>query len=422
MITASVPTADCRVLPSEGKSKTPRILYLTPYWPHRATSASEVRALNVARALRECGEVQIIVVGGEGGGEGWITSPHKEFEVACSLPVSSQPVRNLYQKLNSMFNPRSNYPDSYGVDHKALCQVRALAEQFDLVWFCKLRTANNFPTWFWPRSVVDIDDLPSVYERSIFQTETGLKKRLASANRLIGWVRRERLLNERFSVLAVCSEADKGYLKKLRLKTPLHVIPNGYSRPSGMPVRSPATPPRIGFIAIFDYEPNLDGITWFVRECWPRVRREVPGVRLRLVGRCSDGPLRPQGADIDGLGFVADAAAEMATWSAMVVPIRRGAGTRGKIAHSLSLKCPVVSTTLGAHGYGFVDGREAYLADSPEEFGNACIRAIQRPAEAAAMADRAWQLFLENWTWEAIRPRIWAAVEDCLRLSSRRRK
>jgi hypothetical protein len=38
----------------------------------------------------------------------------------------------------------------------------------------------------------------------------------------------------------------------------------------------------------------------------------------------------------------------------------------------------------------------------------------------AEMADRAWQLFLENWTWEAVRPRIWGAVEDCLRLSASR--
>jgi glycosyltransferase involved in cell wall biosynthesis len=106
----------------------------------------------------------------------------------------------------------------------------------------------------------------------------------------------------------------------------------------------------------------------------------------------------------------------------MVVPIRLGAGTRGKIAHALSLKCPVVSTRLGAHGYQFTNGREAYLADSAKEFADACVQAIRQPAEAAAMAERAWQLFLDQWTWEAIKPSIWAAVDDCLRQSTVRRE
>ena len=395
-----------------------RILYLTPYWPHRATSASEVRALHVARALRERGDVEIVVVGGEGAEDEWMAWPEKEFSVACSFPVATKASCGLYQKLAETFDPRRHYPDSYGAEQKAMRQVQMIAQEFDVIWFCKLRTADNFPTWAWPRSVVDIDDLPSIYERSVLRTEAGVRKRISSARRLVSVMRREKLLSERFNVLVVCSEADKHYLQKWKIRTPLHVVPNGYSSPPDSPVRRLAEPPRIGFIGIFDYGPNLDGITWFAKECWSRIKHEIPGVRLRLLGRSSDGPAKPAGDDIDGLGWVADADAEIATWSAMIVPIRFGAGTRGKIAHGLSLKCPIVSTTLGAYGYQFTDGREAYLADSAQDFGNACVRAIRQPAEAAAIADRAWQLFLEKWTWEAVRPRIWDAVEDCLRLNS----
>lgn len=403
-----------------GKLKTPRILYLTPYWPHRATSASEVRALNVARALREHGHLEIAVVGGEGAEDEWKASTAKEFEIGTSVPLSSLPTRGLRQKFNAILDPRSNYPDGYGVDQKALRQIQKTAESFDLIWFCKLRTADNFPTWAWPRSVVDIDDLPSLYQRSVLKTENRLMNRLSSAKRLLGLVRRERLLGERFTVLTVCSEADKSYLGRFKFRTPLHVIPNGYGRPSAAPIRRLATPPRIGFIGILDYEPNIDGARWFAAECWPRLKREIPNARLRLIGRCSDGPAKPPGDDIDGLGWIADAESEIATWSAMIVPIRRGAGTRGKIAHGLSAKCPIVSTTLGAYGYQFTDRQEAYLADSAEGFTDACIRAIRKPAEAAAMADRAWSRFLENWTWESIRPRIWSAMDDCLHLAARR--
>jgi glycosyltransferase involved in cell wall biosynthesis len=171
-----------------------------------------------------------------------------------------------------------------------------------------------------------------------------------------------------------------------------------------------------------EYGPNIEGISWFANKCWPQIKRQVPDARLRLVGRYSDGPLKPSGADIDGLGWVADSASEIATWSAMVVPIHRGAGTRLKIAQSLSLKCPVVSTPLGAYGYEIRDRYEAYLAESAEDFAKACVQAIREPAEAAKLAERAWQKFLQYWTWEAIRPRVWAAVDDCLQRSAGIRK
>src|SRR5262249_14779316 len=221
------------------------------------------------------------------------------------------------------------------------------------------------------------------------------------------WRRRERLLAERFNVLTVCSEDDRVYLKKLGVNGRVHVVPNGFEKPGVEPVRRPVTPPRIGFIGGFDHLPNRDGITWFLKSCWPQVKREVPQARLRLVGRDSDRLPDVSGPDVDRIGWLENPSDEIKTWVAMVVPIRLGAGTRVKIAHAFSQKCPIVSTPLGAVGYGVVDRREMYLADSAEEFCRACIEVICEPEEADRMAQRAWVQFLDKWTWDAICPRVW---------------
>jgi glycosyltransferase involved in cell wall biosynthesis len=167
---------------------------------------------------------------------------------------------------------------------------------------------------------------------------------------------------------------------------------------------------------LFSYKPNLDGIHWFLRECWPGIKREIPGARLRLVGKDSDGLLQPTAAGVDCLGWIADPSEEIATWSAMIIPVRFGAGTRVKVAEAFGRKCPLISTRLGAFGYDVADGRELLLADSPEAFSAACVQLIRDPSAATAMAARAWRLFLDKWTWDAIRPRVWAAAEHCLRL------
>ena len=228
--------------------------------------------------------------------------------------------------------------------------------------------------------------------------------------------RREHFWKERFTVLSVCSEADRQYLGG---GEHVHVIPNGFERPAQEPVRQPTDPPRIGFIGLYSYLPNLEGMKWFVRSCWPLIKQQVPDARLRLVGKDTDGPLKPNAPDVDALGYVADAASEMATWSAMIVPVRQGAGTRVKIADAFSRKCPVVSTKLGAYGYDVQSGRELLLADKPDDFAQACVSLIRDRVAASAMADRAYAAFLQNWTWDAIAPRVWAAAEDALALAAR---
>jgi polysaccharide biosynthesis protein PslH len=396
-------------------TRTPRILYLSRYWPDQPSSAGEVRALHVGRALQQFGRVEVVVIDGDGQTEEWAKREERESDVAYRLRVQPRPNGSLIQKVNWALNPRVKSPHGIAVDQQSLERVLDTARQFDLIWFSELRTANMFPCWAWPRSVVDVNDVPSMFERSVLRTERAPGQRLSTLLRLWSWKRRDALLGERFTVVAVCSENDKQYLQALGVNRPIHVVPNGFERPAVAPIRRLAKPPRIGFIGVLDYGPNLAGIEWFARHCWPRIKMDVPDARLRLVGRFSDGPLKPVGVDIEALGWMADPTEEIATWSAMIVPVHVGAGTRGKIAHAFSQRCPVVSTSLGAYGYGARDGHEMFLADSAESFAEACVRTIRQPVAAAAMAERAWQQFLDKWTWDAIGPHVSAAADECLR-------
>jgi glycosyltransferase involved in cell wall biosynthesis len=136
-----------------------------------------------------------------------------------------------------------------------------------------------------------------------------------------------------------------------------------------------------------------------------------------LAGKGTTGPDVPNDSGVDALGWIDDPAAEIATWSAMVIPIQFGGGTRIKIADAFSRKCPVVSTTLGAFGYCLEDGRQLRIADTPGAFSEACIRLVRNREEGVQLAEHAWQEFLQKWTWECIAPSVWTAAEDCLRRS-----
>jgi len=139
-----------------------------------------------------------------------------------------------------------------------------------------------------------------------------------------------------------------------------------------------------------------------------------------LIGRGTDGSDRPNAPDIDGLGWVDEPAEEIATWSAMIVPIRLGGGTRIKLAEAFSRKVPTVATTLGAFGYEVQNGNQLMIADRADDFSSACISLLQDPKVGEELANRAWNDYLSKWTWNAILPKVKSAVDACLAQSEGR--
>ncbi len=399
------------------KNHKPRILYVTPVWPGRRATGVHVRALNVLRALQQIGTVEAVLLDEEGANDADLSESEREIKLRHTIPVTLQGNSGFMERLRWTLDPKADYPCGCRAGQEAMNRILATPDGFDLIWFFKPRCPDMFPNAVWPRSVLDIDDLESRYENSRLGVGGGVLKDLLTIRRQLVWKRREKLFGDRFTVLTVCSEDDREYLTRRGLRTPIHVVPNGFERPSVEPVRKVTLPPRIGFLGPLDYFPNRDGIQWFVKKCWPRIKAQVPDARLRLAGPGSDGPLRPLGTDIDGLGWLSNPSDEIKTWSLMIIPIRVGGGTRVKIAYGFSQKCPMVSTSLGAYGYRAKSGFEMYLADSPEAFADACIRGIREPERAVQMAERAWRQYLEKWTWDAIHPSVWAAAEDCLRRS-----
>ena len=240
--------------------------------------------------------------------------------------------------------------------------------------------------------------------------------RLLAHTNIFAWKRREKLLGKRFTVLCVCSEEDRRYLTRIGVRSPF-TLSRMHSRDR--------PPSRFGILQ------RLPGLGLLASSITSRIVTEFSGLwisagpELNLPCRMLDcgslekaatGCLHLAGPDVDALGWLTDPSDEIRTWSAMAVPIRIGAGTRVKIAQAFSLKCPVVSTTLGAHGYAAVNECDMFLADTAASFSDACVRAMREPALAAEIAERAWRRYLDHWTWEAVRPRVWAAAEDCLRL------
>ncbi len=372
----------------------------------------------MARLLKRCSRLSLVVVPLEGRiEEPAVSKTEAEFGLEALMNFEPWPVRGFEARLRHEFDPWFLNTDGKRLSPQDSRRLKALAESHDVVWFRGTAIPNGSGISHWPRSVLDIDDIPSQYHWSEARSAHSLKKKALALRRCWFSKRRERTLLGRFGVLGVCSKADRQYMGD---DDRIHIIPNGFNLPEVQTTRMLSQPPRIGFIGTLRHPPNRDGLEWFIRKVWPRLKAEVPAVRLRLIGAETDTGISASGADIDGLGWVEDPATEIASWCLMVVPVQAGGGTRIKVAEGFARKCPVVSTPLGAFGYEVQTEAEILFAETPNQFTQACTRLVREPRLGSEIAERAFEKYRRCWTWDAIEPCVAGAIEKVMRDCPRR--
>jgi GT2 family glycosyltransferase len=155
------------------------------------------------------------------------------------------------------------------------------------------------------------------------------------------------------------------------------------------------------FLGGFRHLPNVDAVTWFVREVLPAVRSRLPDVRLRIVGQEPPPEIRALAApEVEILGHVPLLEPLLSGARLSVAPIRWGAGVAGKVHLSLAWGLPCVGTSLAARGLGVTAGREMLVADEPADFADAVVALYGDPERWAEVAERGRRLVAERFSRE----------------------
>ncbi len=126
---------------------------------------------------------------------------------------------------------------------------------------------------------------------------------------------------------------------------------------------------RLVFLGPEVHFPNLDGVDWFLNNCWTKLLKSDPRLRLSILGKWSDEAkiMFSEFRNVTFEGFVEDLSSVM-KGSIMIVPLRIGSGMRMKILEGAAWHVPMVSTSIGAEGLPMKNMENCILADSPSEF------------------------------------------------------
>jgi len=154
----------------------------------------------------------------------------------------------------------------------------------------------------------------------------------------------------------------------------------------------------IAYIGNLRLPNNLAGITWFIEQVMPHIRRLRPGTTVCFAGANPSQQALDLFASAPDITLVPDAPsadAILGNGRVLVNPILTGSGITVKLIDMLRHDAPIVTTTVGARGFSFDLQRQFAVHDDPQAFADAILAGLANPVPPAGRAE-AREMFSER--------------------------
>jgi len=158
------------------------------------------------------------------------------------------------------------------------------------------------------------------------------------------------------------------------------------------------------FVGGFQHPPNIDAVSWFVREVMPPLRAYGSPPHLHIIGsKVPQEVLELAGDDVSVHGFVPDITPYMDGCRLSVAPLRYGAGVKGKVNMAMSYGLPVVATSVAVEGMHVRAGVDVMVADDAAAFAAAIRRAYDDATLWTTLSDRGLANVHQHFSFDAAR-------------------
>ena len=196
------------------------------------------------------------------------------------------------------------------------------------------------------------------------------------------WKETELALFRKAAVVLTPSEDEKILIKSLDPDFNVDTILPYFFTEKAVPVTGFHLRTQLLFVGGFGHAPNLDAVEWFCAEVWPLVLAQLPGAVFTIAGaNPPESVLALQSESIVVKGFVSDKdlAALYQKTKLAVIPLRYGAGVKGKTVEAMFHGIPIVSTGFGVEG--MPDGWASFLqpVNDAAAFANGIVRLYNNP-------------------------------------------
>ena len=216
------------------------------------------------------------------------------------------------------------------------------------------------------------------------------------------WKQREFDIFQQVDLVYYPSEVEVSRIKQEMPELQVKAIPLYIFEEDGTEDYDPEERKDLLFIGGFNHTPNVDAVKWFIQQVFPQVSASLPDVKLHVVGSNMPGDINDLGGgNVIMHGFLEDEKLD-ALYSSIrlsVVPLRYGAGVKGKVLESMHKGVPVLTTSIGAEG--IPQAEDCMCVSSIDEYGASVIRLYEDGDELSRMSSSARLLIREHFSVQA---------------------
>lgn len=354
-----------------------RILLISPNYPLPENIGTNMRTMHFVRFFKNIGIVDIAYSN--------IPSEHepsiKYFDEEFCLQLENNPEKLRNKILRWIYIKNRPFPIlKYTNESEKILLSIIESNKYDYIFVRYIyNTGSLFKLLdkYKKRTIIDFDDIlsGSLYEAKIASANGQLRKLRLKVNKKYLTDYERRCLS--FGASIFCSEKDKEKLINQFNEKNAFVVPNIYTNNSfeGYDFGDGFQNGNILlFVGTLGYEPNAEGLRWFIKNIYPDFRRKYPDSRLIVVGHSSKDECIKLCRDEEGVELhknALDVKEYYRKCKAVIVPILVGGGTRIKILEAAMAYRPVISTQIGAEGLELREGKDILL------FKDACDFLIQ---------------------------------------------
>jgi sugar transferase (PEP-CTERM/EpsH1 system associated) len=242
-----------------------------------------------------------------------------------------------------------------------------------------------------PRAVMDFVDLDSAKFAAYAADARGpMRWMMRREARLLGAY--ERTVATRVAASLFVSAPEAALLPGSR--TLENGIDTAFYDHASAPVAAPH--PLIVFTGQMDYRPNVDAVTWFVREVLPL----LPHAHFAIVGRAPTPAVRGLAAgNVTVTGEVPDVRGWLAAADVVAAPLKLARGIQNKVLEAMAMARPVVASPAAAEGIDHA--ATIRVADTAPAFAATIATLIADGPAAEALGQSARRQVITRYGWDA---------------------
>ncbi len=378
------------------------------------TTGANMRNLALLRALCQMSQVTLLIVADDVASETEAAQAVRGQVAAIHVvPATRASLKRLYQLAGLLLNrPGSVWRNSSSALGRALRQLLADGA-FDALYLEGIAVAGRIPASA-PRLIIDEHNLEwELLERSAQQADSALR-RLHDQREGAALRRMEIATLSRADLVVVTSDRERIALEALVPGGRICVAPNGVD----IERFAPGSPQdelagRVVFTGSMDYHPNEQAARYFAEQCWPIIHQARPDATWYVVGANPPASVRrlAEAPGVTVTGSVPETRSYLAQAQVAIAPLLVGGGTRLKILEALAMGKAMVSTSLGCEGLSLVPDEHLLIADTPELFARAVIRALDDAALRVRLGAAGREAVVRQYSWERSGQTLRQAVE-----------